>query len=111
LPYVASDDVEVTRIEYARLSPGAPSFWPVTVTVLGTFHPVGPPLDVENVSELGDTTPSDKSLLARLIVTVPVGAAVSTTVNVAVPPVRVVVSPLCGEMEKFFVSLSTLTNC
>ena len=83
---------------YALFEPAAPSFFPVTVTVLGTSHPVPPPLDVENVSEAGDATRLPGSLLARLTTTVDAGACVSITAKVAVRPDRVVTRPLCGDM-------------
>ena len=64
---------------------------PVTVTVCGVFQ-----LADVNVTEVGLTVPSVVSLLLSPTVTSAVGCAVSTTVNVAVPPASVVVNPLVG---------------
>ena len=58
---------------------------PVTVTVCATFQ-----LAVVKVSDAGATVPSVGSLELSAIVTSAVGCAVSTTVNVAVPPASVV---------------------
>src|SRR5262245_60730465 len=67
------------------------SFTPVTVMVWGVFQL----LDL-NVSGVGDTVPSVRSELDKLIVTFAVGWLVSTTLNVAVPPASVVVNPEMG---------------
>ena len=65
------------------------------------------------VSDAGLTVPSVVSLELSPIVTSAVGCASSTTVNVAVPPASVVVSPLVGVTVMPDVSLSvfvTLTS-
>src|SRR5881396_1927902 len=64
---------------------------PVTVTVCATFQ-----FAVVNVSDTGDTVPSVKSLDDNPIETLAVGWVFRTTVNVAVPPASVVVSPEVG---------------
>src|SRR5437762_528390 len=64
---------------------------PVTVTVCATFQ-----FAVVNVSDTGDTVPSVMSFDDNPIVTFAVGWVCRTTVNVAVPPVSVVVSPDVG---------------
>src|SRR5436190_462727 len=51
---------------------------------------------VVNVSEDGATVPSVRSLDDNPIVTFAAGWVVKTTVNVAVPPASVVVSPAVG---------------
>jgi len=58
----------------------------------------------------GLTVPSDGSELASPTVTSAVGAALSTTVNVAVPPASVVVSPLVGLTVMPAVSSSVLVT-
>ena len=63
-----------------------------------------------NVSDAGDTVPSVVSLELRPIVTSAVGCASRTTVNVAVPPASVVVSPLVGVTVMPDVSLSVLVT-
>src|SRR5215471_12958161 len=91
--------------------PGTPPFWPVTLTVLGTFHPVAPPRVVAKVSVAGDTEPASGSLLARFTVTGLLGAIVRTTVKVAVPPLRVVSRPFWGETKKNLLALGRLLPC
>ena len=61
---------------------------PVTVTVWAVFQ-----VPLVNVSDQGDTVPSAVLLDDRPKLTSAVGCAVSTTVNVAVPPASVVVRP------------------
>ena len=61
---------------------------PVTVTVCATFQ-----FAVVKVRLAGLTVPSVVSLELSAIVTSAVGWVLSTTVNVAVPPASVVVSP------------------
>ena len=58
---------------------------PVTVTVCAVFQ-----FAVVNVSDAGETVPSVASLELSAVLTFAVGCAVSTTVNVAVPPASVV---------------------
>ncbi len=74
--------------------------------VRDTFHPVAPPVEVMNETAAGETVPACGSLLAKFIVTVPLGWALNTTVKVAVPPARVVTRPLVGVVTKFLVALS-----
>src|SRR6266446_341765 len=64
---------------------------PVTVTVCATFQ-----FAVVKVSDAGATVPSVRSLDDNPIVTFADGWAFKTTVNVAVPPASVVVSPEVG---------------
>src|SRR2546426_120249 len=64
---------------------------PVTVTVCATFQ-----FAVVNVTLAGATVPSVRSLDDNPIVTFVVGWLFRTTVNVAVPPASVVVSPEVG---------------
>ena len=64
---------------------------PVMVTVRATFQSV-----VVKVSTPGVTVPSVASLEASAMVTFAVGAVLSTTEKVAVPPSSVVVSPEVG---------------
>src|SRR5437773_930579 len=64
---------------------------PVTVAVCATFQ-----FAVVNVSEGGGTVPSGRSLNDSPTVTFAVGWLAKTTVNVAVPPASVVVSPEVG---------------
>src|SRR5258706_204826 len=64
---------------------------PVTVTVCVTFQ-----FAVVNVRLAGATVPSVRSELVNPTVTFAVGWLVRTTVNVAVPPASVVVSPDVG---------------
>ena len=63
-----------------------------------------------NVSDATDTVPSTVSLELIPIVTSAVGSLSSTTVNVAVPPASVVVSPLVGVTVIPDVSLSALVT-
>src|SRR5437773_765065 len=64
---------------------------PVTVTVRAVFQ-----FAVVNVSDTGDTVPSVRSFDDNPTVTFAVGWVSRTTVNVAVPPASVVVSPEVG---------------
>src|SRR5437867_679030 len=64
---------------------------PVTVTVCATFQ-----FDVVNVRHTGATVPSVRSLDDNPIITFAEGWVFRTTVNVAVPPDSVVVSPEVG---------------
>ena len=79
----------------------------MTVTVCAVFQ-----LALVNVSDAGNTVPSVASLSLRPTVTLAVGSAFSTTVNVAVPPASVV-GPLMVETVIPDASLSvfvTLTS-
>ena len=60
------------------------------------------------MTDAGDTVPSVRSLEVRPIVTFAVGWAVSTMVNVAVPPASVVTRPLVGVTVTLAVSLSVV---
>src|SRR5262245_58667803 len=68
------------------------SFKPVTVTVCAASQ-----LAAVNVSDDGETVPSVVSFELTPTVTSAVGCAVSTTLNVAVPPASVVANPDVGE--------------
>ena len=89
-------------MEYAT-APSTKSSTPVTVTVCGVFQ-----LPDVNVTLDGLTVPSAVFELLRPTVTFAVGCDVSTTVNVAVPPASVVVSPLVGVTVMPAASLSVL---
>src|SRR5438093_741435 len=78
---------------------------PVTVTVCARFQ-----FTVVNVSDAGATVPSVRSLDDNPIVTFAVGWLVKTTVNVAVPPASVVVSPDVGVTVIPATSLSVLVT-
>src|SRR5262249_60982387 len=65
---------------------------------------------VVNVSEAGATVPSVRSLDVSPIDTLAVGWLVSTTVNVAVPPASVVVSPDVGFTAMPATSLSVFVT-
>ena len=77
----------------------------MTVTVCGVFQ-----LPLVNVTLDGLTVPSAVFEPLRPIVTFAVGCDVSTTVNVAVPPASVVVSPLVGVTVMPAASLSVLVT-
>src|SRR5258708_9264690 len=78
---------------------------PVTVTVCAVFQ-----FAVVNVTLAGATVPSVRSFDDNPIVTFAVGWLVRTTVNVAVPPASVVVSPDVGVTVIPATSLSVLAT-
>ena len=100
-----SDDVAAAVTMVYAMSPSSRlSSTPVTVTVCVVFQFT----DV-NVSDDGATVPSAVLLELRPIVTFAVGCAVSTTVNVAVPPVSVVL-PLIADTVNPEASLSVFVT-
>ena len=90
-------------MEYAMVPSTTKSSTPVTVTVCAIFQ-----FAAVNVSAAGKTVPSVASLDESGIVTSAVGWLVRTTVNVAVPPISVVVRPDVGVTVTPTVSLSVV---
>jgi hypothetical protein len=92
-------------IEYTMSPSSTKSFTPVTVTVCATLQFA----DV-NVRLAAETVPSVVLLLLSPTLTFAVGWLANTTVNVAVPPASVVVSPDVGLTVTPAVSLSILVT-